>query len=124
MPSIWSKAFSGGCASRRCRDVDLCRAVAEMERGLIDANLGSGLIKKRIARSGAGKRDGYRVIVARRRGGPWFFVEGYAKSAIANIEAGKLHICKQTNALLEEMNADQLADAVDSGLLKEVNCDA
>ncbi|WP_431261345.1 type II toxin-antitoxin system RelE/ParE family toxin [Roseateles chitinivorans] len=95
-----------------------------MERGLTDADLGSGLFKKRIGRSGGGKRDGYRVIVARRPGGPWFFVEGYAKNAIANIEAGKLHICKQTTALLEEMNADQLADAVDSGLLKEVNCDA
>jgi len=32
-----------------------------MERGLIDADLGSGLFKKRITRSGAGKRDGFIV---------------------------------------------------------------
>ena len=124
MPSIWSKAFNGGCASRRCRDVDLCRAVAEMERGLIDANLGSGLFKKRIGRSGSGKRDGYRVIVAHRRGGPWFFIEGYAKNAVANIEGWRLRVCKETNVLLEKMDADQLAGAVVSGLLKEVICDA
>ena len=27
----------------------LCRAVEEMERGLIDANLGGGILKKRVA---------------------------------------------------------------------------
>ncbi|HEY1397855.1 MAG TPA: type II toxin-antitoxin system RelE/ParE family toxin [Roseateles sp.] len=124
MPFIWSKAFNGGCASRRCADADLCRAVAEMERGLIDANLGSGLFKKRIGRSGAGKRDGYRVIVAHRQDAPWFFLEGYAKNVVANIEAWRLDSCKQTNALLKEMGADQLANAVESGFLKEVICDA
>ncbi|ANH69547.1 type II toxin-antitoxin system RelE/ParE family toxin [Mitsuaria sp. 7] len=95
-----------------------------MERGLIDANLGSGLFKKRIGRSGGGKRDGYRVIVAHRQGAPWFFIEGYAKNVVANIEAWRLDSCKQTNALLKEMRADQLANAVESGLLKEVICDA
>ncbi|WP_431264631.1 type II toxin-antitoxin system RelE/ParE family toxin [Roseateles chitinivorans] len=98
--------------------------MAEMERGLIDANLGSGLFKKRIARSGAGKREGYRVIVARRQGGPWFFIEGYAKNAVANIEGWRLRGCKETNVLLEKMNDDQLAGAIVSGLLKEVICDA
>ena len=124
MPSIWSKAFNGGCASRRCRDVDLCRAVAEMERGLIDANLGSGLFKKRIARSGAGKRDGYRVIVAHQQGAPWFFIEGYAKNVIANISGWRLDGCAETNDLLKDMSASQLATAVNSGFLKEVICDA
>lgn len=95
-----------------------------MERGLIDADLGSGLFKKRIARSGAGKRDGFRVIVAHRQGAPWFFIEGYAKNVLANIDGRRLDGCKETNALVKEMSAGQLADGVDSGLLKEVICDA
>lgn len=95
-----------------------------MERGLIDANLGSGLFKKRIGRSGGGKRDGYRVIVAHRHGGPWFFIEGYAKNVIANISGWRLDGCVETNDLLKDMSASQLASAVNSGFLKEVICDA
>ena len=95
-----------------------------MERGLIDANLGSGLFKKRIARSGAGKRDGYRVIVAHRQGAPWFFIEGYAKNVIANISGWRMDGCMETNDLLKDMSACQLARAVNSGFLKEVICDA
>jgi hypothetical protein len=34
----------------------LCRAVEEMERGLIDANLGGGIMKKRVGLPGRGKR--------------------------------------------------------------------
>ena len=37
----------------------LCRSVEEMERGLIDANLGGGIIKKRVALPGRGKRGQY-----------------------------------------------------------------
>lgn len=95
-----------------------------MERGLIDADLGSGLFKKRIARSGAGKRDGFRVIVAHRPGAPWFFIEGYAKNVLANIDDARMQGCKEANALLEEMHGDQLAWAISSGILKEVLCDA
>jgi hypothetical protein len=95
-----------------------------MERGLIDANLGSGLFKKRIARSGAGKRDGYRVIVAHRQGAPWFFIDGYAKNVVANIDEPRLQNCKTMNVFLSAMNAGQLETAVNSGNLKEVMCDA
>ena len=42
----------------------LCAAVDEMSRGLIDANLGGGLVKKRIARPGAGKSSGFRTLLA------------------------------------------------------------
>jgi hypothetical protein len=42
----------------------LCDAVSEMTRGLVDADLGGGVIKKRIALPGQGKRGGARTIVA------------------------------------------------------------
>jgi hypothetical protein len=42
----------------------LCRSVDEMERGLIDANLGGGIIKKRVALPGRGKRGSARTLVA------------------------------------------------------------
>jgi hypothetical protein len=50
-------------------DRDLCQAVARAEQGAVDADLGGGLIKQRVARKGAGKRGGYRTIFAYRAGG-------------------------------------------------------
>ncbi|MGH8676244.1 MAG: type II toxin-antitoxin system RelE/ParE family toxin [Burkholderiales bacterium] len=35
-------------------DDDLCAAVSEMERGLIDADLGGGIVKKRVRLPGRG----------------------------------------------------------------------
>jgi hypothetical protein len=37
-------------------DAALCEAIASAERGLIDANLGGGVIKQRVARPGKGQQ--------------------------------------------------------------------
>ena len=50
----------------------LCAAVREMRSGLYDADLGGGLLKKRIARSGQGKSGGFRTLVATNKGNLWF----------------------------------------------------
>ena len=61
-------------------DAVLREAVARAERGQIDADLGGGVIKQRIARPGQGKSKGYRTIVIFRRGAKAFFVYGFSKS--------------------------------------------
>ena len=58
----------------------LCRNVEEMERGLIDANLGGGIIKKRVALPGRGKRGSARTLVATNSANRWFFVFGFEKT--------------------------------------------
>ncbi len=57
----------------------LC-AVQEMTHGLVDADLGGGLVKKRIARPGQGKSGGYRTLVATNQCNRWVFVFGFSKS--------------------------------------------
>jgi hypothetical protein len=42
--------------------VALCEAVREMTQGLIDADLGGGLVKKRVGMAGRGKRSGARTL--------------------------------------------------------------
>jgi hypothetical protein len=42
----------------RITDVSLREAIARAERGLIDADLGGGLIKQRVARQGQGRSGG------------------------------------------------------------------
>lgn len=45
-------------------DALLAKAVEEMEQGVIDADLGGGLYKKRIPMPGRGKRGGARTLIA------------------------------------------------------------
>ena len=50
---------------RECiADEALCDAVERAERGLVDADLGGGVIKQRIAWRGQGRSGGFRTIVA------------------------------------------------------------
>jgi hypothetical protein len=56
------KDFARWQASENLPDATLCKAVQEMESGLIDADLGGFLYKKRVARPGGGKSGGYRTL--------------------------------------------------------------
>lgn len=55
-------------------DPVLCDAIDEMAHGLIDADLGGGLYKKRIALSNRGKSGGIRTLIASNRDDRWFFL--------------------------------------------------
>ncbi len=61
-------------------------AIARVERGLIDAELGGGVIKQRVARPGQGRSGGYRSIIIFQKGERAFFVYGFAKSDRENID--------------------------------------
>ncbi|MBF0624869.1 MAG: type II toxin-antitoxin system RelE/ParE family toxin [Magnetococcales bacterium] len=71
-------------------DQALCGAVAEMARGLIDADLGGGVVKKRVALSGRRKSGGARTLVATNRDNRWFFMYGFAKNERASISGREL----------------------------------
>ena len=51
--------------ARKCEisDSELCQAIKDADCGLIDANLGGGVIKQRIARKGSGKSGGFRTMI-------------------------------------------------------------
>ena len=71
-------------------DADLQEAIARAERGLIDANLGGGLIKQRVPRRGQGRSGGYRMIVAYRTQGRAVFLYAFAKNERENHRAGRV----------------------------------
>lgn len=79
--------FAKWQAGENLSDNALCDAVAEMEDGLVDADLGGSLYKKRVARSGGGKSSGYRTLLSAKSGDSYVFLIGFAKSARANITA-------------------------------------
>jgi hypothetical protein len=58
------KYFWQWAKNEKISDHKLIKAINEIEAGLYEANLGSGLYKKRIAMAGKGKSGGYRTLIA------------------------------------------------------------
>jgi hypothetical protein len=79
----------------RINDAMLADAVKEIERGLNDGELGGGIIKKRVARPGEGKRGGYRTIIVYRTRFRSVFVYGFPKSAKANLRPVELDVYRK-----------------------------
>ena len=101
-------------------DKSLCAAVDEMSRGLVDATLGGGLVKKRIARPGAGKRSGFRTLLATNKNDRWFFVYGFAKNERDNIENQELLALKRLAAVLLGMDENAINKLLADTELKEI----
>ena len=102
----------------------LCAAVREMTEGLYDADLGNGLLKKRIARPGQGKRSGFRTLVATNKGNCWIFLFGFPKNERSNIDKDEEVALKLLAVHLLSLTAQALDQAQHAGELMEVNCDA
>jgi hypothetical protein len=101
-------------------DAALCAAVQEMADGLIDADLGGNVVKKRVALPGRGKRDSARTLVATKRGDRWFFVFGFEKNDRANISAPELEALQALAAELLALSREELNVAVQDGALQEI----
>ncbi|HWT66670.1 MAG TPA: type II toxin-antitoxin system RelE/ParE family toxin [Terracidiphilus sp.] len=98
----------------------LVEAVARAESGLIDADLGGGLIKQRVARKGSGRSGGYRTILAYRRADRAVFLYGFAKSERENIEPHELIELRKIGSNWLNATNEVLTKALDQRLLEEV----
>ena len=101
-------------------DAALCGAVQEMARGLIDADLGGGVVKKRIGMAGRGKSGSARTLVATKKGSSWFFVYGFEKNDKANISDDELETLQTFAKDLLSRTGLQLDTAVTDGALQEI----
>ena len=101
-------------------DAMLRVAIEEMSRGLIDASLGGHLVKKRVARTGFGKRGGYRTIVAKKADRHWFFLFGFEKNERSNIDQVELRVLQEIGETLLAFTEAELNGALQSGELLEI----
>jgi hypothetical protein len=115
-----TRTFSRWASRELISDAVLGRAVREMQSGLIDARLGSGVFKKRIARTGAGKRGGYRAIVAADLGARWVFLYGFAKNERDSIDSDELQAIRRLAATYLEMDEQILRRLLTAGELVEL----
>jgi hypothetical protein len=95
-------------------------AVLEMTQGLIDADLGGHVVKKRVALPGQGKRGGARTIVATKLAEHWFFIYGFRKSERANIDKDELRALQEVAKDLLGLDDRQLDIALQAGEIVEV----
>jgi hypothetical protein len=98
----------------------LREAIERAEKGLIDADLGGGLIKQRVARAGKGRSGGYRTIVAYRRGHRAIFVFGFAKSRLENLASSDLQSARDIGATWLSADSERIARGVLKGELEEI----
>ena len=115
--------FARWQTGERLPDTVLCKAVREMESGLVDADLGGLLYKKRVARPGSGKSGGYRTLLAARIGSRYVFLHGFPKSATANITREEKRALQFAGQVFLELPVGNLSKALQSGVLLEVRCE-
>jgi hypothetical protein len=124
------RVFKTRYFNRQMKSLDdsaLCAAVEEMMQGLIDADLGGYIVKKRVALPGRGKSGGARTIVATKKGKRWFFIFGFAKNDKANITASELERLQSFASDLLSLSDKLLDEVVKEGKLVEIcheqNCE-
>ena len=86
----------------------------------MDANLGCGVIKQRVAREGQGRSGGYRLMVAYLAGDRAVFLYGFAKNERENIGDDELATLREIAAGWLEANDECLERAIQGRILQEV----
>ena len=114
------KGFARFQRRERIADASLVKAVRDVEAGLIDADLGGGLIKQRVARPGEGKRGGYRTVIACRRGEMAVFLLGFGKNVRANIDDDELEDLRRQAQAFFGLSNEQIEAAIEEDDLTEV----
>ena len=117
-----SKAFVRLAVREGLTNAHICQAVAEMNRGLIDANLGAGLFKKRVAMPGQGKRGGWRILLGFQAETKAFFLYLFPKNNRDNIEDDELKALKRLTKYYLAMKPNEIKTALQCGELTEVKC--
>ena len=121
---VFKNAWFGRFArKRKISEEVLWDAVDRAEKGLVDADLGGGVIKQRIARPGEGKSKGYRSIVLYRKGDKAFFVYGFPKSDLGNIRGDEEEQFKKAAKLILALSDDQIRQLTENGQFEEVKKD-
>lgn len=90
-----NKASTRFAKKAHITDSDLWKTAQLANEGVIDADLGGGVVKQRIARAGEGKSGGSRSIILFRKNDRAVFVYGFEKKDLANIRPDELEAFRE-----------------------------
>ena len=91
-----------------------------MNRGLVDAELGGNVVKKRVAREGQGKRGSYRTLLAFRANDKAFYIFGFAKNERENINRSEKEAIRKLASEFFAMTEQQIQHSIEAMELYEV----
>ncbi len=101
-------------------DDALLDVVRRIERGQIDADLGGGVLKMRVARKGQGRSAGFRVIVLMKLGDLILFIFGFAKSNKSTLTVGELEVYKKLADHVLSLSDAQIQALLDDETFKKI----
>ena len=113
----WFRRFA---RDQKITDHALRDAVRRAESGRIDANLGGGVVKQRVARPGHGKSKGYRTVILYRTAEMAIFVYGFSKSQRKNIREDEKEQFKKMASHVLELSGEQLNELITTGKFEEI----
>lgn len=115
-----NRSFERFARKHRLAPERLIEAVERAQSGLVDARLGSGLIKQRVGREGQGRSGGFRAVIVLEVGKLAVCVHDFAKNDASNLNATELEALRALAKVLLEMGEEQVEAAVARGVLIEV----
>lgn len=98
----------------------LVKAIDEIKNGLVDADLGGGLLKKRVPLPGQGKRGAARTILATNKKGRWIFLFGFQKNERENITPRELEALQELASKYLKFSDENIRLAIAEHKLLEV----
>lgn len=118
---IYKTSWTARFAKREhIADDKLVEAIDRAAQGLVDADLGGGIIKQRVARPGQGRSGGYRMLVAYRAGDRAVFLYGFAKNERQSIGPDELLTLREIGAAWLKADDEKIAKAIEEKVLQEV----
>ena len=117
---LMTKEFAKWADKNQVAMRDLSAALDEIGQGLVDADLGGNLVKKRIPLQGRGKRGGARAILCGKQGDRIIFLHGFAKNEKSDLSPKELAAFRRLADVLVALETAQVARAIDRGIFIEV----
>jgi hypothetical protein len=118
-----TRDFSRFARKEGIDEARLYEAITRADRGLVDADLGGGVIKQRVARPGKGRSGGHRTVIAYRSKERAIFIHGFAKNTKDNVTSLELAALKRLATEYLGYDAAQVDAHLKDGAWTEVNFD-
>ena len=118
-----TKLFAKWAIREGLSDKALMQAIDEISAGLVEANLGGDVYKKRVGIPGRGKQGGARTLLAFKKGDKAFFIYGFTKNERANIKPVELKALKHFANQLLGHDEKAINKMLVAGIIVEVSSD-
>ena len=120
MNELMTKQFAKWASKQKIPENELATALAEVQAGIFEANLGGHIYKKRIPFEGQGKSGGGRTIICYKKEDRAIFIHGFAKNEKENLSKKELHVFKEFSKILLGLSPEGIDLAIENGDFIEV----